>query len=158
MDMREGRIDKCYLRELVMDYKFRKKLDKTFPMPDDLAEVIVIVIDKIMGAPRWRRYTDDWKEEFRGKAIEHCLKYAHNFDPTKSSSGKGDDPYNYFAMIATHAFMQSWKKCKAYSDANVSLNPDVLYKDVSDAPAPTEPPPPDSFSMNEHTLDWGGIS
>jgi hypothetical protein len=129
-EMRTGRIDKEYLTRLVMDYKFRKNIDKSFPMPRELGEVVLIIIDKMLGGSSWRNYTDDWKEEFRGRAIEHVLRYAHNFDPEKMKIGK-NDPYNYFAMIITNAFIQSLRKCKQYADSKVVINEDILYNVTS---------------------------
>ena len=79
-EMRNGRIGKEYLQSLVMDYKFKKKIDSRYSMPRELAEVVIIIIDKMLGSPSWRRYSEDWKEEFRGRAIEHVLKYALHLD------------------------------------------------------------------------------
>ncbi len=134
LEMRHGRIDKAYLLELVMDYKFKRSLEPDYPMSSELAEVVLIIIDKMAGSNSWRNYSDDWKEEFKGRAIEHVLKYAHNFDPHKIRIGKDgkvlkNDPYNYFAMIIGNAFIQSWRKCKTYTDANIIINYDLMYKD-----------------------------
>ena len=85
---RNNKIDTIYLSDLVMDYKLKKSLDSEFPMPKELAEVVLIMIDKMLGSPSWRGYTPDWKEEFRGRAIEHVLKYGHNFSPEKCKNGK----------------------------------------------------------------------
>jgi len=126
--MRNGRIEKKYLNELVVDYKLKKKIDPNFSMPRELAEVVLIIIDKMLGSGSWRRYSEDWKEEFRGRAIEHVVKYAHNFNPKKCKSGK-NDPYNYFAMIIGNAFIQSWRKCKTYSENTSLMNHDIIYNE-----------------------------
>lgn len=152
--MRTGRIDKTYLTELVVDYKFKRKLDESYPMPHELAEVILIIIDKMLGSSSWRNYTDDWKEEFRGRAILHVLKYAHNFDPEKSKTGK-NDPYNYFAMIISNAFIQSWKKCKVYSDNNVLLNDEVLYNANNWDEVYAATPDTGTVTPNTDAIDWG---
>ena len=157
-EMRNGRIERKYLQDLVMEYKFKKQLDKKYSMPRELAEVVIIIVDKMLGSPSWRRYSDDWKEEFRGRAIEHVLKYAHNFNPKKCKSGK-NDPYNYFAMIIGNAFIQSWRKCKAYSDNTIMLNPDMLYAQSPDSPDfNPELTPEDNKWANMPeigNLDWG---
>lgn len=127
--LRTGKISKQYLSPLVMHYKKMKAINPRASMPRELAEVIMIIIDKNLGSPSWRRYSIDWKEEMRGRAIEHLLKYSHNFDPEKCAEGK-DDPYNYFAMIANMAFIQSLKKLKLYSEHNVTINLDLLYTDA----------------------------
>lgn len=152
--MRNGRIDKTYLSELVTSYKFKKNLDPTYPMSRELAEVVLIIIDKMLGSASWRNYTDDWKEEFRGRAIEHVLKYAHNFDSEKSKTGK-NDPYNYFAMIISNAFIQSWKKCKVYSDNNVLLNDDILYTASTWDEVYEANPNMGTIIPNTDAIDWG---
>jgi len=152
--MRTGRIDKKYLSELVVKYKSKKKIDPEHPMSRELAEVVLIIIDKMLGAASWRGYTDDWKEEFRGRAIEHVLKYAHNFDPEKSKTGK-NDPYNYFAMIISNAFIQSLKKCKVYAENNVLLNDDVLYNTDSWDDVYEATPNQGITTPNTDAIDWG---
>lgn len=144
--MRNGRIDKEYLSELIMQYKFKRSVDSTFPMPRELAEVALIVIDKTLGGYRWRGYTEDWKEEMRGKAIEHVLKYVHNYDAVKSSQdSKNKDPYYYIGRIASNAFIQSWKKCDEYSSATIPLNDDILHSyDNSD-----------EYNVTLKSIKWG---
>lgn len=127
-NLRNNKIDTVYLSDLVMDYKMKRTLDKEFPMPKELAEVVLIMIDKMLGSPSWRGYTPDWKEEFRGRAIEHVLRYGHNFSPEKCKNGK-NDAFNYFAMIIVNAFVQSLKKCRIYSENNILMNHDVIYND-----------------------------
>ena len=153
-EMRHGRIERKYLTDLVMDYKFKKQLDLNYPMPTELAEVVLIIIDKMLGSSSWRKYSDDWKEEFRGRAIEHVLKYAHNFDADKSKSGK-NDPYNYFAMIISNAFIQSWRKCKAYTDANVIMNHDLIYRENAWEEDQESRTDIESVTPNLDALDWG---
>ena len=124
--LKTGKINKDYLLPLVMQYKALKDRYPKSQMPRELAEVIMIIIDKNLGSPSWRRYSPDWKEEMRGRAIEHLLKYSHNFDPSKCAAGN-DDPYNYFAMIANMAFIQSLKKLKQHAEHTVLINHDILY-------------------------------
>ena len=109
----------------------------------------------MLGSGRWRRYTEDWKEEFRGRAIEHVLKYGHNFDALKSKNGRNNDPYNYFAMIIGNAFKQSWKKCKIYSDNVMTYNQDYSYENsLSEDQEFVE----DHYkNPNIESLDWGSL-
>lgn len=127
--LRNNKIPPAYLLGLVMDYKAKKLLCKDFPMPKELAETLLIIIEKMIGSNSWRGYTPDWKEEFRGRAIEHLLRYAHNFSPQKCKEGKGNDAYNYFAMITMRAFVQSLKKCRQYTENNIHINHDVIYQE-----------------------------
>jgi hypothetical protein len=153
-DIRSGRVSKDYLFPMIMDYKAKKKLLPEYPMPRELAEVAHIIIEKTLGSHRWRSYSSDWKDEMRGRALEHVLKYSHNFDPDKCKTGK-NDPYNYFAMIATMAFIQSLKKCKAYSDSHVQMNPDVNYTENTWDVNQDHVPDVMANTPNTDNLDWG---
>jgi hypothetical protein len=127
--MRNGRIDKEYLSDLIMEYKFKRSLDVTFPMPRELAQIVLLIIDKTLGNFRWRSYTEDWKEDMKGKAIEHVLRYVHNYDSVKSlESSQNNDPYYYIGMIVTNAFIQSWKKSNERSKCMMPLNDEILYQ------------------------------
>jgi hypothetical protein len=155
--MRNGRINTKYLTELVLDYKFKRKLDKNYSMPTELAEVILIIIDKMIGSSAWRSYSEDWKEEFRGRATEHVVKYAHNFNLVKCKNGKGSDPYNYFAMIIKNAFIQSLRKCKLYSESMVLMNNDLVYNENQWSESQDFNPNLRSVAPEVDTLDWGTI-
>jgi hypothetical protein len=125
-ELKNNKIDPGYLGDLLVDYSIRKRIKSDYKMSNELAEIITVIIEKLIGSSNWRGYTEDWKEEFRGRAIEHCIKYSHNFDADKCAKGK-NDAFNYIAMISTRAFIQSMKKCKAYTEKNVSLNHDLMY-------------------------------
>lgn len=126
--LKNERINTKYLSDLVMDYKLKKSLDKNHSMSNELAEIVLVMIEKMIGSPSWRNYTPDYKEEFRGRAVEHVIRYAHNFSPEKCKKGK-DDAFNYFAMIIVNAFIQSLKKCKSYSANNIHINHDIIYNE-----------------------------
>lgn len=151
LEMRQGRIDKAYLLELVMDYKFKRTVDKDYPMPSELAEVLLIVVDKMLGSNSWRKYSDDWKEEFKGRAVEHLVKYAHGFNPEKCKN----DPYSYFARMVNNAFIQSWRKCKTYTDNNVIINYDLMHQDNEWSDNQENRPDMDSVTPDLNKLDWG---
>ena len=153
--MRSGRISKADLMPMVMHYKALKEGDARAQMPRDLAIIMMLIIDKNLGSPSWRRYSPDWKEEMRGRAIEHLLRYSHNFDPTKCAAGN-DDPYNYFAMIANMAFIQSLKKLKLHSEHTVLMNHDVLYNEAQWAQfSESVGLEVDVFTPQISNLDWG---
>lgn len=150
--MRMERIPPEYLTALIMDYKFKKNINKTQPMPSELAEVLLIIIDKTAGSSGWRGYTDDWKEEFKGRAIEHVLKYAHGFDPTKVDG----DPFNYFRMMIGHAFVQSWAKLKKYHENHVAYNGEMAYSENEWDEGQTGSVDLQTITPNMDCLDWGG--
>ena len=60
-----GRIAKEDLLPMVMKYKAMKELNSKARMPDNLASVMLVIIEKNLGSASWRRYSPDWKEEMR---------------------------------------------------------------------------------------------
>lgn len=124
--MMYGRIDSDYLTRLIMEHKanmevYKAEVKKLPPdrrgevqlpvVSDRLAEAILIIIRKTAGIPRWRKYSEDWKEEMFARAEYLILRYVHNFDPGKlAKNSKNNDPYYYIGMICTRAFQQVWNK------------------------------------------------
>lgn len=129
--MKYGRVDSTYLTTLIMEHKANiERFGKGYPVSNELASVIRIVIKKTAGLPMWHEYTDDWKEEMFGRAELLALKYVHNFDPEKMrSKSKNNDPYYYIAMIVTRAFQQKLNELKKKSRyiQFTSLNENVLH-------------------------------
>lgn len=143
VSMMYGRIDPAYLTRLLMEHKdnvakfavrdAKGRIIKGYPVGDKLARIIQIVIKKTAGDGRWRKYTEDWKEEMFARAELVCLKYIHNFDPSKLEQGKNNDPYYYVANCVTTAFQQAKgildKKNKAIKF--VPLNEGIYHGCVS---------------------------
>lgn len=67
------------------------------------------------------KYTNNWKEEMVGDAIEICNRYVHNFDPEKSKN-----PFSYIQQLVINSFLQRIEKertqlyyrYKLYENAN----------------------------------------
>lgn len=133
--MKYDRIDPGYLTELIMIHKDNiAKYGKGYPVSDELATAIQIVIKKTAGMPSWRKYTDDWKEEMFARAQYLALKYVHNFDPVKlAQKSKNNDPYYYIGMIVTRAFTQELLTLKKKSQyiQFTSLNENILHSCLS---------------------------
>lgn len=120
--LRYERIDVDELSRLTIDHCDKKKIDPEYEMTNELGEMIFIIVEKMLGGSQYRGYTPDWKEEMRGKAYEHTVKYIKNFNITKVKAGQYDAAFNYYAMIITNAFKQAIKQQKAYTEKNKILN------------------------------------
>ncbi|MCQ2123343.1 MAG: hypothetical protein MJZ25_04080 [Fibrobacter sp.] len=133
--MKYDRIDPEYLTSLIMEHKDNvAKHGKGYPVSNELATAIQIVIKKTAGMPSWRKYTDDWKEEMYARAQYLTLKYVHNFDPVKLAKiSKNNDPYYYLGMIVTRAFTQELNTLKKRSQyiQFTSLNENILHTCLS---------------------------
>lgn len=129
--MKYGRVDRDYLTSLIMEHKANvAKYGKGYPVSNELASVIKIVIKKTAGLSMWHQYTPDWKEDMIGRALVQALLYVHNFDPAKlATTSKNNDPYYYIAMIVTRAFMQQVKENKKRASyiKFTSLNENILH-------------------------------
>jgi hypothetical protein len=88
-----------------------KEAVKAIPRPEmdgRLGKIISIIVDKVLGGPRFSGYTAEWKEEYRGLALEHCVRYVHNYNPEKCAKSKSGDPYNYIKKTIRSACFQKW--------------------------------------------------
>lgn len=125
--LRYGRIDVDHLAKLTVEFCEKKKRNPDYQMSNELGEIINVIVDKMLGQGQWRGYTPDWKEEMRGKAYEHTVKYVKNFKMELVLAGKPDAAFSYYAMIITNAFKQSVKQLKAYTEKNALLNDALGY-------------------------------
>lgn len=81
---------------------------KTFvspPLCNTIGKAIMNISYRRCYSPRFVNYAPNWKEEMISDAIETCVKYAHNFDPTKY-----DNPFAYITQLVTNAIFQRIKK------------------------------------------------
>ena len=128
--MKYGKIDKVYLTKLLMQHKAdQENFGKGYPVSEDLAICIDIIIKKTLGSQRWRSYTEDWREEMFGRATYLALKYCHYFNWDKlNEKSKNKDPYYYIGYIATRACQQKLKDLKKVSKyiKFTELNEDLL--------------------------------
>jgi hypothetical protein len=133
--MKYDKIDKDYLTKLLLDHKRDVALyGKGYPVSDDLATAIQVVIKKTAGMMSWRKYTDSWKEEMYARAQFCALKYCHSFDPNKmAENSKNKDPYYYLGQIVSRAFMQEVTDLKKKSKyiKFTSLNENILHTCVN---------------------------
>lgn len=133
--MKYDKIDKDYLTRLLLEHKRDVELyGKGYPVSDDLATAIQVVIKKTAGMMSWRKYTDTWKEEMYARAQFCALKYCHSFDPSKmAENSKNKDPYYYLGQIVTRAFMQQVTDLKKKSKyiKFTSLNENILHTCVN---------------------------
>lgn len=133
--MKYDKIDKDYLTKLLLEHKRDVELfGKGYPVSDDLATAIQVVIKKTAGMMSWRKYTDPWKEEMYARAQFCALKYCHSFDPNKmAENSKNKDPYYYLGQIVSRAFMQQVTDLKKKSKyiKFTSLNENILHTCVN---------------------------
>lgn len=136
--LRYGRIDVDKLAELTIEYCENRKADSNYVMSQELAEMILVIVEKMQGGGQYRGYSDDWKAEMTSLAYTHVLKYVHNFKMEKVNTDKGTEAaFSYYAMIIANAFKQSIKQMKKhvaqfplYNDA-IGYDQDAMEQDFS---------------------------
>lgn len=102
-------------KQLQLDFiKYSKlkqeKLSKGEPIPplsNPICKAILDTCKRLSYSKTFIGYTQDWKEEMIGDAIETCVRYAHNYNPEKY-----DNPFAYITKLATNAYFNAIKKEK----------------------------------------------
>ena len=86
--------------------KYNKHVEEGKQPPkvtDYIGSCIYLIATKMATKGNFSAYT--YKEDMIGDAIETCLRYIHNFDPTKYSN-----PFAYFTQIVYFAFLRRIEK------------------------------------------------
>ena len=95
-----------------MEYK------ETGVISEELGRMIWYIAKNYSKKGSFSGYT--WREDMISEAILTCLKYMHNFDPTKQ---KYPNPFAYFTTIVHNAFVNYIRKQKKHSEIK-----DICYK------------------------------
>ena len=98
-----------FLKALV-EYKAKKKDAETKGLPEPripnyIGECFMKIAENLSHKPNFIAYT--FRDEMVADAIENCVMYVDNFDPSKSSN-----PFAYFTQITYYAFLRRIQKEK----------------------------------------------
>ena len=74
-------------------------------MTEYMGEAFIKIAQGFSNYHKFRRYTNAWKEDMIGNAIEACVRYTRAFDPSRSKN-----PFAYITKTVYTAFV---KKIKA---------------------------------------------
>lgn len=77
------------------------------PLTDKIGRAIMAIANRRVNSWNFAGYTQDWKEEMVGDAIEVCCKYAHNYDPFRFNN-----PFAYLTQSISNAMVFRIKKEK----------------------------------------------
>jgi hypothetical protein len=101
--------NKDFLKEMT---KYRTSIRKAkrlgLPKPQIpryVAECFMKIAENLSHKPNFLSYT--FRDEMIADAIENCVMYVDNFDPSKSSN-----PFAYFTQITYYAFLRRIQKEK----------------------------------------------
>jgi len=101
--------NKDFLKEMI---KYRtairkaKRLGQPKPqIPTYVAKCFMMIAENLSHKPNFLSYTS--RDEMVADAIENCVMYVDNFDPSKSSN-----PFAYFTQITYYAFLRRIQKEK----------------------------------------------
>ena len=110
--------------------KYKKDLE-TNPearVPEYIGKCILDIAERFSTKPNFYGYS--YRDEMVSDAVENCLMYLANYDPSKSSN-----PFAYFTQICFYAFLRRIQREKKQSY--------IKHKLVQDMPF-------ESFEMQEH--------
>ena len=101
--------NKDFLREMVAYrmavHKSKKDGEKKPQIPRYVAEAFMKIAENLSHKPNFINYT--FRDEMVCDAIENCVMYVDNFDPSRSSN-----PFAYFTQISYYAFLRRIQKEK----------------------------------------------
>ena len=87
------------------------KYKETGKISEELGSMIFKIAKNYANKGSFSRYT--WKEDMIGEAVLTCVKYIHNFDPSKQ---KHPNPFAYITTICHNAFINFIRKQKRHSE------------------------------------------
>lgn len=90
------------------------------PLTNKIGQAIIDISTRRTYSRNFVGYTQAWKEEMIGDAIETCARYAHNYNPFKYNN-----PFAYITQLVTNAIIlrikrekkQTYVKFKAFDNA-----------------------------------------
>ena len=106
-----------------------KETGKRLRVSDLMAVAFMKLTTRYSAKSNFAGYT--YIDDMRGEAVLSCVKYAHNFDPTKSNNA-----FAYFTQIIHNAFLQFLGKEKNLSNFKFNMvkiaNPSLAKHDYND--------------------------
>lgn len=97
-------VDKGELYTVMCEWKNQLKNDPNARIPEKLGEAILLIAHNQIRCHNTFAYTQSWKDEMIGDAIEYCCRYLHNFDTEKYTN-----VYGYISQICRNGFAQRIK-------------------------------------------------
>ena len=93
----------------------------TPPVTNYIGECFFKIANHLSFRPNFINYT--YKDEMILDAIENCITYCSNFDPSKSKN-----PFSYFTQIVYYAFVRRIEKEKKHNYVKHKLTANLLEK------------------------------
>lgn len=85
---------------------------KTGQMSNELGRMIMLIADNLLRHGSFHGYTQEWKEDMKGRAIETVIKYGRNFESIKKAAPR---PFPYLTMIIRNSFLVAIKQNKKHT-------------------------------------------
>lgn len=105
--------------------KAKKAGEKKPQIPRYVAECFMKIAENLSHKPNFLSYT--FRDEMVADAIENCVMYVDNFDPSKSGN-----PFAYFTQITYFAFLRRIQKERSsYMSSTRQLNQLVYWMNLN---------------------------
>lgn len=91
--------------ELIKNYLNQKKENPSLPIPNEIGECFIRLVNNIANKPNFRYYR--FLDDLKSQALYYCCLYIDRFDYTKS-----ENAFSYFTQIIMNAFIQMINKEK----------------------------------------------
>lgn len=104
MAKKKNYVDNAALYETMCQWKNDLKTNPTARIPESIGEAILLIATNKIRRHNTVGYTQLWKDEMIGDAVEYCCRYIHNFDTNQYTN-----VYGYIGMICENAYSQRLK-------------------------------------------------
>jgi len=112
------------MTDWVKEFKECKESNKETPqITDYCAECFFAIATRYARKPKFSNYA--YKDDMISEAVQTCIRYAHNFDGTKT---KYPNAFSYFTQYCHNAFLQYIKKENSFVIFKFNLVKDAAPK------------------------------
>ncbi len=92
-------------------------------VPDYIGRCIIKISEGLANKPQFKSYT--YRDEMISDGIETCIRYLHNFDPTKYNN-----PFAYFTQIVYYSFLQRIEREKKQTYIKHRMAHQIVLEDA----------------------------
>lgn len=143
--MLTGRIDKNELNAILTEWYEQKQIDPSTKIPDIVGEAIINIAEKIIRAPCFRRYSEDWRSDMIDSGITSMVGGVKNFNPHLKKEGKA---VNGLSLLMAYCYRGFVNSLTAHKDEANFFNETIVLNEIDSLPEELIP-----YTLNNYDDD-----